>query len=421
MKFKFITDRDDISSLPLHIKEEIAVRGLLTKKNSERISFCGMLIEQNKAYIFIPRGSKHQKEKEIEYACLLMSALEKYSLEGKSHLKSNDEDNLEYGLCYLTLAKELLTDYQSHGLYTKISKKELANSGKINWRKTFQRQFPVPGKYGIPIYLQFNGYHYSNTTAHEIALIHAEIVHYLDQYLSWWFIKKPNYLIAPELNKFEKSSLSHDEKLYILNKELNQAYSEREIRLLSNLINFLSQEPGTALTKLVLGVKNFEYLWEEMLNSTLKNKRKNNKNWLPHPIYKSETVNLKDTERDGMRPDIFITNEEFKTAAVIDAKYYDANSSNSLPALHDILKQICYKNAVKLIYPTLEKIDNIFIFPGETQHYSCIEFQHEELEQDDIFQVFPPIKCIYLNPVHVIEAYTNNKHLSNIRSKLLSI
>ena len=420
--FEFITDRDDISHLPYAIKEEVKRRGLYTSNNNKNISFCGMMIANNKIYMFIPKGSDYSKLKEIEFACLLMSMLERYASQGKAHIITDDEDNIEIGLCYLTLAKELLKDYQSYGLYTKISKKELINAGRINWKRTFQKQKPIFLKSSSPFFLEYYGYKYANSYSHEVSKIHAEIIRFLDYSLSWWLTKK-NGLIAPDLNSINTSSLSKDEKKHILNKELNQAYSDREIKLLKNLITFLDLTPGTASTVIVLGIKKFEQTWENMLHIVLRGTKKTNSEWLPVPVYKSATQHLSDVKRVGMKPDIFIEDKNLLTGVVIDAKYYDAknNFKESLPALSDILKQICYLHAVRLIHQNLTKIDNVFIFPGNHNSYSHIEFNHKQLTQIEISKMFPNIKCIYLNPVDVINAYVNNYYLDGVRTKLLSI
>lgn len=422
MKFKFITDRDDISDLPSVLRKEINQRGLFTAKNSNNVSFCGMMINNDTVYMFIPRSSDYSKINKMEFACILMSMLERYATQNKSHITSDDEENIEVGLCYLNLAKELLSDYRTYGLYKKVSKKELINSGKINWKRTFQKELPIFIHSNSPFYLEYYGYKFTSFHTHEISKIHAEIVHKLDYNLSWWLNRKVGLLIAPDLAKFEKSTLTIEEKIYILNKELNQAYSDREIKLLKNLITFLSQEPGTASTILVLGIKKFEQLWENMLRVVLRGTNKANDNRLPIPVYKHTTNPLSDLKRPGMKLDIFIKDDKLLTGAVIDAKYYDAkdNNSESLPALGDILKQICYLNAVQLVHRNLIKINNIFIFPGTHNTFSHIEFNHKQIEQSEILKVFPQIYCVYLNPVDVIKAYVNNQYLDDLRTSLLS-
>ena len=135
---------------------------------------------------------------------------------------------------------------------------------------------------------------------------------------------------------------------------------------------------------------------------------------LPVPKYQflgptdfSEASNQK-----GMRLDVFIKNEN--SCWVIDSKYYTATGAHDAPGWSDLVKQFFYVKAVRLIYPELKSIKNIFIFPGGKNSLSKIEMVYREQSKDEtklekLAKDFIPIECLYLDPNDVMEKYLNSK------------
>ena len=113
-----------------------------------------------------------------------------------------------------------------------------------------------------------------------------------------------------------------------------------------------------------------------------------------------------------MRLDVFIKNKN--SCWVIDSKYYTATGAHDAPGWSDLVKQFFYIKAVKLIYPELKSIKNIFIFPGITNPLSTIQMVYREESIDEkklvkLSEDFIPIECLYLDPNDVMEKYLNSK------------
>ena len=118
----------------------------------------------------------------------------------------------------------------------------------------------------------------------------------------------------------------------------------------------------------------------------------------------SETSNQK-----AMRLDVFIKSEN--SCWVIDSKYYTATGAHNAPGWSDLVKQFFYVKAVKLIYPELESIKNIFIFPGITNPLSTIQmvYREESEKLEKLTEDFHPIECLYLDPNYVMEKYLKSE------------
>ena len=115
-----------------------------------------------------------------------------------------------------------------------------------------------------------------------------------------------------------------------------------------------------------------------------------------------------------MRLDVFIKSEN--SCWVIDSKYYTATGAHNAPGWSDLVKQFFYVKAVKLIYPKIESIKNIFIFPGVNNSLSNIEMVYREESKDEtklakLAEDFIPIECLYLDPNDVMESYLKSKKI----------
>ena len=115
-----------------------------------------------------------------------------------------------------------------------------------------------------------------------------------------------------------------------------------------------------------------------------------------------------------MRLDVFIKSEN--SCWVIDSKYYKATDAHNAPGWSDLVKQFFYVKAVKLIYPKIESIKNIFIFPGVNNSLSNIEMVYREESKDEtklakLAEDFIPIECLYLDPNDVMESYLKSKKI----------
>jgi hypothetical protein len=120
------------------------------------------------------------------------------------------------------------------------------------------------------------------------------------------------------------------------------------------------------------------------------------------------------SSQKGMRLDVFIKSKN--SCWVIDSKYYTATGAHDAPGWSDLVKQFFYVKAVKLIYPEIELIKNIFIFPGVNNSLSNIEMVYREESKDEtelakLAEDFIPIECLYLDPNDVMESYLKSKKI----------
>lgn len=98
--------------------------------------------------------------------------------------------------------------------------------------------------------------------------------------------------------------------------------------------------------------------------------------------------------------------------ALLDAKYYEANSSYSLPGWTDIAKQFVYEQALRKVVGADTCITNAFVFPVEGDKlipYSSIEMMFSK--DDRLVDGFPKIKIIGLNVETVMNSYLNGSKI----------
>ena len=401
MNIKLYYDRTLKKELNSSLLEELVGHDLIVPDDKFTISFVGTIIYDDCINIFLPRSStKIYDDDSYKYAALTMSAVEKFSRSSKTKLNSKDKGGSIIGQLNLTLIKSILDDFQQNGLYTRRYKETHINSGKPNWKKTVSRFLPLISKNGPPVYLDYFSTKNKQNSNNPISQIHADIVAYLDVNFSWWITGNGKSSIAPELilpkNIHDKTQV----KLSILQHELFNIYSERDIRLINNLIEFIKQLEGMKNSPIICGLKDFHNAWEARLRSVSSGVVNLNSH-LPKPTYVD--INGKIDTTQGMLTDIIIENVHGTELVILDAKYYSATNVRNSPHLNDIVKQFYYQKAVNIIKPK-HIISNYFIFPGDSGHFTYINMQINKVSYDE---VFGPINCLYICPLKVMENYIN--------------
>jgi len=399
--------------LPKNLQDSIKLQDLVLRNNNEIISFCGLIECEGKLNIFLPR--KMNSEDSHTSACHLMSSLLRYAT-NRQYIVSEDEAEEKLGLSSLSLMYEILTDYREYGIYTRRSVRTTLNNGRSNWKKTIQRVLPAEGSGGRPIYPEIYTQKKFNSASNDVSLIHSELIKLCDEQLGWWLTGKPNGSIASDISAPKDFFISHGKKIHLLKSELQHIYSERDIRLINNLI-FLLEEQYSSSDGFIAGVKDFQYMWEHMINSVLGGIDIVNE--LPKPTYIFAENNKAIPSQKGMRPDIVLKLDDCKHFVVIDAKYYSATTSENSPGWSDIVKQFYYAKGLEIIYPKA-KIKNYFAFPGHERVFSRIELNSKILDQELLNLHFPPIHCVYIDPSVVIENYSNRNTMLSYRKKLFS-
>ncbi|MCL1118910.1 LlaJI family restriction endonuclease [Shewanella aestuarii] len=407
-------DRSHLSTLPTKIKHELSKHSLLFDKDNS-VMFCGMVVDDGAAHVFFPRNtivSKDDHKLLVSKASQLLQAIYRYSLISNSTKTANDEGSELVGDSQLGLIIELLSDYQRNGLYTHKYAVNVKNIGKPDWNKTISKSIAFMSARG-PVYFDIYGKKQNYNQDNEITLIHASVLSFLFERFGWLISDTSTSLT--KLRTVGKSHLSKKNQISLIKNEMNNIYSDHDIRLLSNLKRYISSEIGRDSSVEVMGIRSFHVMWEHMLSKVLDNVIEVN-NLLPTPAYKilnrDGRVVIINAKRNGQRTDIVVKRPEHEDYCVIDAKYYGAHSIESVPKWGDLVKQFFYVTALKTIVPVHAVVSNAFIFPGNRGPIRSIHM----CEQSDgtlIDDVYPPITCYYICPHDVISTYLKSQKLKN--------
>lgn len=418
IELKLHLDRSSSHQLSSDLLSELKRNNSLSENNPFRVSFCGIVMIKDEINIFLPRSSNIvglSYPEQISIAAVSIKAVEKYGRDKKHELIKDQPDN-DVGLGSLTIIKQLLDDYIRNGIYARRRNIRTVNSGRPNWKATISTSLPFPTKNKTPVYLDIHcnkrGY-FSDT---EVSAIHASVIKKLDRDYSWLITGREG-LIAPQLLDFPEPISKIEFQVQLLKRELHRLYSDREMFLLKNLIRYLELISGKGNSNFIAGLRNFEFAWEHMLREVMEQKVELN-SALPIPVYEDINGFENLANEKAMRTDIVIEDQALNAIAVIDAKYYSAESHVSAPGWSDLVKQFFYAKALKILRPNFY-IGNYFIFPGEFGHLASVRVRNRKTA---IFydRDFAPIKCRYVCPLKVLDHYVVGKKISGLSRKLLT-
>lgn len=85
----------------------------------------------------------------------------------------------------------------------------------------------------------------------------------------WWIIGRRDGRIAPDLAEDSDLLANQHYCIRVLAKELQGCYADRGIRLIKNLMSWFKAESGGDKGTLTVGLRDFHYVWEAMLNQVL--------------------------------------------------------------------------------------------------------------------------------------------------------
>lgn len=410
----FYTDRQQISSLPFDIRNELEKHQVL-KQGEHVVQFTGFVLGKDKLHVFLPRNTvlRTQTDRQkFRNASLLMRGIRRY-LNERSSIETDDGGDGEVGAFQLNLVTDLLEDFCTNGIYSKRFREQVKNAGKFNWKRTISSQTAFIGESG-PVYLDIDGTRHRYISDCVVARIHAQIIRNLDQSYGW-IITGTDAKISGELTYIPDSFMEVEAQISALEKELFNVYAERDIRLIHLMIRYLKSTRGVESGSLI-GLRNFHHMWEKMLDSSLK--------WvfpvnqlLAIPAYRFIDGTLKKAAAKAQRTDTVLKDPHSNNFVVIDAKYYGANDVQSAPGWGDIVKQFFYAKALK-IYAQTAEVGNAFVFPGNGPLHS-IHMTERGPEGATIDEDYPPIKCFYLDPMELIKCYANGSKLESYSASLL--
>lgn len=420
-KFSIYLDRSAAESIPDELRSELSLRGLISEDGLNKVSFCGIMMANGCANVFLPRASEYShlsRKHQISIAALTIKAVEKYGKEKNTRVDLKDEPDGSHGLSQLSLIRKLLDDFRLYGIYSRRKVIRKINSSRPDWKRTIAKSSPFQGVGGVPVYLDIHCTQKKYFTDSVVSSIHAKIICELDKSYSW-IISGRLGLIAPELNDYPDPVSNITHQIHLLKNELHQVYAERDIRLLKDLIHYLEKFSGRNINGFTAGVKDFHFVWEHMLRQVLEKKVDLNSQ-LPAPAYIDTNGKVLTANQKGMRTDIILEEQSRGIIAVVDAKYYAATFPENSPGWPDLVKQFFYAKAMKLIKPK-STVRNYFVFPRKNGPLLQARLRDRNSTHDIFYDdEFAPINCIYVCPVEVLEHYTTGKKMSDLSNKLLS-
>ena len=415
MKYQYFEDKQfvDLEKVPGAVIDKLRLLdGINSVNQREKIQFCGVIICDDCTYCFSPAKSG---SKNIESIGNLIKVIHAYKSSIDSSLLAFDEDEQGKVIEEISLTDifEIIDLYFSVGIL-RSKTHTYSEKGRTNWSKTVNREFPVFTNDNVPIYFDLHKYPVSIYQDDLISSIHCEIILELLQNFHW-LDERFNFVSKDQLSEKKLiNKLDVEQKISLLNQRLHSTFVSLEIRTLQLLIRYLEKIHESGSKNIVIGIRKFHYVWEFLLRNIFHDVEEKINSLLPVPKYQflgptnfSETSNQK-----AMRLDVFIKSEN--SCWVIDSKYYTATGAHNAPGWSDLVKQFFYVKAVKLIYPELKSIKNIFIFPGITNPLSTIQMVYREESIDEkklvkLSEDFIPIECLYLDPNDVMEKYLNSK------------
>lgn len=416
MKYQYIEDKQLIDSkeIPDFVIDKLdSLGGLDVVKQGRKVAFCGVIIFDGCTYCFSPAKSSSQKTEST--IGNLIKVIHSYKNSVDSSLLAFDEDEQGKVIEEVSLTDifEIIDLYFSVGIL-KSKTHGYSEKGRTNWSKTVNREFPVFTSDNAPIYFYPHKYPVSMYQDDLISSIHCEIIldilnkfHWLDDRFN--FVSKDLLIEKKLFNEFDM-----DKKISLLNKRLHSTFVSVEVRTLQLLIRYLEKIHEIGSNNIVIGIRKFHYVWEFLLKNIFHDVDLKINSLLPIPQYQfSDPLKpIQNSFQKGMRLDVFIKSEN--SCWVIDSKYYKATGAHDAPGWSDLVKQFFYVKAVRLIYPEIETVKNIFIFPGITNPLSNIQMAYREESKNEaklekLTEDFTPIECLYLDPNNVMEKYLKSE------------
>lgn len=329
----------------------------------------GLLMHHDYPIVVFPKGytiseNDHEKRKDasILIRVLLRYRSKHFLLADEIRLLNGDRTNKNGRIIS---AITVLEDYVDNGyLQRNTDKVSKYTRGRIDWGKTLKQTAPIFGKSGLvypePI-MKSHTVDYDNL----VFLIHKSIVCNCSKLYGW--LLQDNL----KIDEIDLLPCSIVEALIVLNRELHNSYSQREIHLFNAMIMYLtslSDNNGAGFE--VLATPLFQNVWESICGYIYGNHYSELRVIVPKPVWKNSIV----SGAISQRPDILFFDD--KTLYILDAKYY--NYKFTLPGWHDIVKQYFYKFTIeknmeanphlRKRYSNMDKIINAFILPGNSEN-----------------------------------------------------
>ena len=369
--------------------KELIDQGILkqSRNGNYKLHFVGVLEPRrsphNQAILVLPKylqSNDLQRQELDSHLGLILSALKKYR---NSRRQVEFDDTLIFPNNFgaestnnLALADFFIKDFLSHGIYRKTKTTHSVNTnGRIDWKRTINRTIPV---------ISGNSIVYTSTIHRKIEMTTDPFISVFHQYTVSTLIQAygdvlgyslhPNIAGTVENSRLieQQVSLKRSSKLWQkLGKELRQTYGQRNLTLIRNLMNFIEPSYQSTNSMLIMGTKNFENLWEDVLLHYLDSEGVTSAINRDFPVAK--WWNLDHSSILNAPKGKPITDTVARVAdnkyIIADAKYYNLEYDEKVrkfhgngPGFNDIQKQIFYERLLLSIKGDVE-CANMLIYP----------------------------------------------------------
>jgi hypothetical protein len=404
--------------------KELIDLGILkqSRNGNYKLHFVGVLEPRmsphNQALIVLPKylKSNNLDRRELDsHLGLILNALKKYR---NSRRQVEFDDTLIFPNNFgaestnnLALADFFIRDFLNHGIYRKTKTTHTLNSnGRVDWKRTINKTIPV---------ISGNSVVYTSTIHKKIEMTTDPLISVFQQYAVSTLIQAygdvlgyslhPNIAGTVENSRLIKQQVSQkrSSKLWQkLSKELRQTYGQRNLTLIRNLMNFIEPSYQSTNSMLIMGTKNFENLWEDVLLHYLDSEGVTSTINREFPVAKwwdLEHSTILNAPKGKPITDTVARVADNKYI-IADAKYYNLEYDEKVrkfhgngPGFNDIQKQIFYEKLLLSIKGDVE-CANMLIYP------------RYELENHDVLAPFGTVH-IPISGLPFVVNFFGNAHL----------
>lgn len=303
--------------------------------NEEGDRFVGVKSDDGNAMVYFPIGYQlPEDEKELKQDILhLFQVLAEFTAVSDKGLEIKNFETFQPTDFPMKAYLEIIDYYMEYGCYmeqTPVYKTR--DRGKIDWKRTIQRQTALIQETLTPVYTQYIIREAAPNKNKEITQIHAHCVYESFEKLGWLFTS----YMPPKPDGF----LDVKRSVSIVSDKRKNTNNEKEKQLFEAMLAMLHyMDKKAAKKQFHFGTEYFERVWERLIDCAFGIKNKQDyfprTRWLlPYGKYK---------EKYPLEPDsIMILDHKIY---VLDAKYYRYGVSgnlNHLPDSSSINKQITY-------------------------------------------------------------------------------
>ena len=361
--------------------------------------FVGIRYDNGSLKVFFPFGYSEPVGDEKNYRkdiLNLISVLSAYSKESKG-VDENRQLNKEDVLFPIHAYIHVFNYFLNHGYYVeKESFYKRSPSGKINWSKTIKQVRPqilLDFPYESVVYLDF--------VTKKSNINENEIISQIHKYCVYESYEKIGCLFG--FFRPEKPRIPFNAKMFaaILKSKIATTFNEKHILLFRNMLDIICYMGlKDDNRKAFYGTKDFEYVWEGLIDDVFGIDKKEKKKYFPHCAWKIKDdeadADELDKKRTALRPDTIMLsslNDNNAKVFVLDAKYYqygdEERDAKRLPGTGSIIKQIAYAEFIE----TMRKNDGSTIPKGNIYNAFILPYNSQKNKIDYALECFGHAEC----------------------------